>query len=406
MRVAFLSVSAEFGGSESALWQLVRGIRRLRPATECVVVVPREGTLSARVREAGGTVRVVPMPDALASFGERSLRGASAVARRSAALLSAVGAVAPYQRALQSALSEIDPDVIHTNGFKMHVLGSRAAPRGAAVVWHLHEFVSNRPFSRRLLRHHAPRAAAIVANSQSVAEDARRALGNAAPVSHVYNAVDLTECSPSGPSADLDAVSGLPPAAAGTIRVGLVATFACWKGHETFLRALRDVTAPVRGYIVGGPIYDTAGSQHTIEELRGLAASLGVADRVGFTGFVDRPATAMRALDIVVHASTDPEPFGLVIAEGLACGRAVIASAAGGAAELIDDGADAVAVAPGDGAALARAIDRLAGDASLRGRLGAAARASALRRFDPDLFTRAFLDVYERVAAGARTMAT
>ena len=72
MRVVFLSVSAGFGGSESALWQLVRGIRRLAPAVECVVIVPREGALSTRVRDAGGTVRVVSMPEAFASFGEWS----------------------------------------------------------------------------------------------------------------------------------------------------------------------------------------------------------------------------------------------------------------------------------------------------------------------------------------------
>jgi len=402
MRVAFLSVSAGFGGSESALWQLVRGIRRLAPATECVVIVPSDGTLSERVREAGGTVRVVPMPDALRAFGEWSLRGASA-ARRSAALLTAVSAVGPYQRVLEAALDDIDPDVIHTNGFKMHVLGSRAAPRGTAVVWHLHEFVSPRPLSRRLLRHHASHAAAIVANSDSVAADARHALGDAARVMRVYNAVDLEEFSPCGVAADLDALSGLAAAAPGTIRVGLVATFARWKGHETFLRALCAVTAPVRAYIVGGPMYDTAGSQYAIDELRAIAASLGLADRVGFTGFVARPAAVMRALDIVVHASTDPEPFGLAIAEGLACGRPVIVSGGGGAAELIEDGRDALSVAPGDSAALAAAINRLASDASIRERLGAAGRATAVRRFDPDAFTRAFLDVYQRVAPGART---
>jgi glycosyltransferase involved in cell wall biosynthesis len=406
MRIAFLSVSAEFGGSESALWQLVRGIRRLTPAAECVVIVPREGTLSARVRDVGASVRVVPMPESLASFGEWSLRGATAVARRSAALLAGVRAVAPYQRALHAVLGDVDPDVVHTNGFKMHVLGSRAAPRGAAVVWHLHEFVSNRPLSRRLLRHHAPRASAIVANSRSVADDARRALGDPAPVTHVHNAVDLLEFSPSGFTADLDAMCGIPAAPPGTIRVGLVATFARWKGHESYLRALAGVTTPVRAYVIGSPMYDTAGSQHTLEELRGISASLGLADRVGFTGFVPRPAAAMRALDIVVHASTEPEPFGLVIAEALACGKAVIVSAAGGAAELVADGMDAVTVAPGDTAALTRAIERLAGDPLMRAQIGAAGRASAVRRFDPDVFTRAFLDIYDRVAFGARTVTT
>jgi len=406
VRIAFLSVSAAFGGSESVLWQLVRGMRRLARAPDCTAIVPREGVLAQRLREIGAAVRVLPMPAGLASFGEWSLRGASA-AKKGAAMLSAAAWTGPYQRALQSLLTEIDPDVIHTNGFKLHVLGSRAAPRGSAVVWHLHDYLSNRPLSRRLLRHHVSRTAAVVANSRSVAEDAQSVLGGAAHVTAVYNAVDLVEFSSSGPAADLDALSGLTPAAAGAVRVGLVATFARWKGHETFLRALALVrTTPIRAYIVGGAVYDTAASQYTIDELRAMAQSLGVAGRVGFTGFVDRPAEAMRALDIVVHASTDPEPFGLVVAEGLAAGRAVIVSAAGGAAELVQPDVDALTCTPGDVPALARSIDRLAGDAPLRARLGTAARATAERRFDADLFTHAFLDVYERVAPRSGPVAT
>jgi glycosyltransferase involved in cell wall biosynthesis len=116
---------------------------------------------------------------------------------------------------------------------------------------------------------------------------------------------------------------------------------------------------------------------------------------VGLTGFIDRPAAAMRALDVVVHSSTQPEPFGLVIAEGQAAGRAVIVSAAGGAHELVTDGVDALTHVPGDAAGLARSIERLVTDSALRARLGIAARQSAVRRFDPDLFTRAFIDVYQ-----------
>jgi glycosyltransferase involved in cell wall biosynthesis len=403
MRVAFLSVSAEFGGSESALWQLVRGVRRLSPDTSCALVVPREGQLAARVRETGADVHVLPMPDALSSFGEWSIRGASAMAKRSAAMISAVTAASSYQRALQALLADIDPDVVHTNGFKMHVLGTRAAPPDAAAVWHLHEYLSRRPLSRRLLRLHVSRAARVVANSRSVAADARTALGTNAPVTSVYNAVDLTEFSPEGPAIDLDALCGLPPAPPGTVRVGLVATFARWKGHETFLRAVAAAGTGIRAYVIGGPVYDTVGSQHTIDELRARARSLGVSGRIGFTGFLPRPARAMRALDVVVHASTEPEPFGLVIAEGLACGRAVIVSAAGGAAELVEHGVDALTCAPDDAAALADAIATLASDADLRSRLGSAARNTAVRRFDPDVFARAFLEIYDRAAARTGT---
>ena len=406
MRIAFLSVSGGMGGSEASLVELVRGVRRLSPGAKPVVVVPVEGALAVRIRDLGADVRVLPMPDALAKFGESSLRGmSSTIARRGAALVGAAAAIATYQRALASLLSDLTPDVIHTNGFKMHVFGTRAAPAGVPIVWHIHEYVSRRPLTRRLLRYHLSRASAIVANSRSVAADVSSALGAGAPVTSIYNAVNLDEFSPAGPVADLDAHAQLPPAAPGTIRVGLVATFSRWKGHETFLRAIASMgSAPIRAFIVGGAMYDTAGSQYTLAELRSMTAAMGLGGRVGFTGFIERPADVMRALDVVVHASTEPEPFGLVIAEGLACARAVVVSAAGGAAELVEDDVDALTVPPGDAAALARALTRCAHDAALRARLGTAGRRTALRRFDPDVFAREFLEVYERVSHRAPTV--
>src|SRR5207253_364632 len=111
-----------------------------------------------------------------------------------------------------------------------------------------------------------------------------------------------------------------PPSDA--LRVGLVATMGRYKGHDVFLRAialLRDV--PIAAYVVGGPIYEPVGSQVDIADLARLARQLGIEHVVRFTGFVIDPAAAMRALDVVVHATTRPEPFGLVIAEGMASGK-------------------------------------------------------------------------------------
>lgn len=115
----------------------------------------------------------------------------------------------------------------------------------------------------------------------------------------VHNAVDLERFNPRGPLLDLDALSGLLPAANRTVRVGLVATMARWKGHEVFLRALSMLPKdlPVRGYVIGGPIYATQGSQYSLDELRSLASGLGLNGKVAFTGYVDDSAPAMRALD-------------------------------------------------------------------------------------------------------------
>jgi glycosyltransferase involved in cell wall biosynthesis len=382
------------------LLQLVRGIRSLEPGWPLDVIVPREGPLARRARDAGAEAHVLPLPASLARLGEARMRGGAGIARQGAAFLTAAGSIGGYTRSLGRLLDRLSVDLVHTNGFKLHVLGTRAA-RHVPVVWHLHEYVSGRPVSRALLKRHVGGVAAIVANSHSVAADLNEVFGAGAPITTIYNAVDLDEFSPQGPIADLDRLAGLPPADPGTLRVGLMATFGRWKGHEPFLRALQRLPAKtqVRGYVIGAPLYDTAGSQYSLEELRALADDVGVAGRVGFTGFAERPASLLRALDVVVHASTQPEPFGLVIAEAMACGRAVVVSAAGGAAELIEDGVDALTHPPGDVDALAAVIARAAADTDLRRRLGQQARQSAEQRFDGDRFARGFIDVYSRAHA-------
>jgi glycosyltransferase involved in cell wall biosynthesis len=167
-----------------------------------------------------------------------------------------------------------------------------------------------------------------------------------------------------------------------------------------FLRALAqlDPSLPVRAYIVGGAVYDTAGSQYSLEELRRMTREAGLEDRVAFTGFVPRTAPVLRGLDVVVHASTQPEPFGLAIAEAMACGCAVVVSDAGGAAEIVDAGTNAISHPPGDARARSRALAELAADPARRAQLGRAARTAAVERFDAASFAASFARVYESVA--------
>jgi glycosyltransferase involved in cell wall biosynthesis len=178
-----------------------------------------------------------------------------------------------------------------------------------------------------------------------------------------------------------------------------VATLARWKGHEVFLDALATLrgTGRVRGYVIGGPIYQTDASQFSLPELRALAAARGLGDTIGFTGRIDDVPAALRALDIVVHASVEPEPFGLAIAEAMATGRPVIASRAGGAAEIAEAGA--LFHSPGNASELAQVIAQLAGDAALRVSLGVAGRRAALRLFGRQRLSDALVPLYESLAA-------
>ena len=402
MKVVFLSTTAHPGGAERVLLDLAASLRAAHPGWALHLLSAAEGPVLAQARALGVTAEALPFPAALRSLGDAGMEdagGRGALALRAAAALPGAAAWALRRRRRLRALA---PDVVHTHGFTVHVLGALALPRGARLVWHVHDFVSSRAVMASLLRRAAPRCAAAVAVSGSVAADVREACGPGLRVTTVRNAVDLGRFTPEGARLDLDALSGLAPAPPGTVRVGLVATMGRWKGHAAFLRAVASLPPelPFRAYVVGGGIYRTAGSEVSVDALRALAAELGIGGRVGFTGFVDDSAAAMRALDVVVHASTQPEPFGLVIAEAMACGRAVVASAAGGAAEIASHGVDALCVAPGSVEPLSEAIRRLVQDAGLRARLGEAGREKALREFDRARLAAEVAPLYRSLVEG------
>ncbi len=401
MKIAYLDPTAQGGGAERILFEILAAVRAARPDWPLHVTFGAAGPMVLRIRALGVSTAVLPFPPSLARLGDAQLgpngnRRGTGMARLLQKMLRAAPATAAYLVALRRTLAQFAPDLVHANGLKMDLLGLWARPRGTPVLWHVHDDVARRPMMARLMRLNSGACAGAVANSKSVAEWLRTVCGDRLRVFAVYNAVDLGRFSPLGRRLDLDALAGLHPAPAGTVRVGLVATMARWKGHEVFLRALSALpaTLPIRGYIVGGPIYQTDDSQYSVEELRAIASTVGVSDRVGFTGFVDDSAAAMRTLDIVVHASTQPEPFGLVIAEAMACEKAVIVSEAGGAAEIVSVGTDVLSHRPGDAAALARAIVAFATDARLRSRFGRAARASAEQKFDRARLADELIPIY------------
>jgi glycosyltransferase involved in cell wall biosynthesis len=398
--ILFLSPTGQMGGAEAALHEMLAGLRDAHPSWSLHLVVASDGPLVERAETLGVSVDVLPFPPVLASLGDWAVgRDVASMAKLLVRCVAATGPGLVYLRRLRQLLRVHAPTVIHSNGLKMHVLAAWGKPRGTPLVWHFHDFAARRSLTSRLLRRSMHQCSAIVANSRSVAEDARHVCGQALPIHAVWNAVDLGRFSPDGPKVDLDGLAQLPRAD-DTVRVGLVATFARWKGHETFLEALSLIptTVPLRGYIVGGPIYETAGSQVALGDLRERAETLGLGSRVGFTGFVPDASSAIRALDIVVHASTDPEPFGLVIAEAMACGRAVVASHAGGAIELTNACEHAATHAPGDARGLAKRIEELASDAALRARLGASGRATAERCFTRSRMACELTPIYQELA--------
>jgi glycosyltransferase involved in cell wall biosynthesis len=101
----------------------------------------------------------------------------------------------------------------------------------------------------------------------------------------------------------------------------------------------------------------------------------------------------------IIDETGDREGLPVSILEAAASGVPVVASDVGGISDFVEDGVTGLLVPPGDATALARAIQRLAGDAALAGNVAVAARARVERGFSWDSVSDRFDTIYRRLLA-------
>ena len=165
------------------------------------------------------------------------------------------------------------------------------------------------------------------------------------------------------------------------------------KGADLLLRLLPLLRQPYRVDLVG------EGKDHAL--LVALASSLGVADRVEFSGWSPTPEEKMAVADLAVFPFRWQEPFGLVVAECAAAGLPVAAFAQGGVAESLVHGETGLLAAPGDLAELAGHCDRLLGDAALRQQMGQRGREWVRSKFSQEQVLVGYKALLTRIAAAS-----
>jgi glycosyltransferase involved in cell wall biosynthesis len=184
--------------------------------------------------------------------------------------------------------------------------------------------------------------------------------------------------------------------------VGIVGRLQPWKGQDRLLRAqalLRDRGYPFHLVVVGGDSYEL--SPDYAASLPGVIADLGLGGAVTMTGEVPDPTPYLTHFDVLVNAS-DPEPFGIVLLEGMAAGVAVVAVNSGGPPDFIEDRRTGMLARSGDPEALAAALLPLVSSAALRAELGRAGREQFLRDYTDVALRKRFFAALESFAQTSR----
>lgn len=397
MRIVFINPVGALGGGERSLIDLLFALRHENPLLAVELLVLGPGPLVDLARELGFEVHLLALPVDLQRLGDSFLSKEnpgnliSKIYKWFKILLQAF----TFGLTLRKVLKRLDPTIIHSNGIKAHILSALCAPKSARLIWHIRDYIGSRRLAGRLLALLRYRVHTLIAISHSIEEDLRRSLPNT-PCRVVYNGIDCQHFVP---------IKGANPAKK-TLTVGLPATYAKWKGHEVFISAAKHLVdmnkhSHLRFVILGGSLYATDHSQYTLRELKDLCHVHQVSNIVELHDFALDPLDALRAMDIIVNASTKPEPFGRTIVEGMALEKVVIGTAHGGATELITNGVNGLLVAPGDPHALAKAISALSNDETLRRDLGLSGRKTVVERFNRLTLGKQMLAIYAATKTAA-----
>jgi glycosyltransferase involved in cell wall biosynthesis len=398
---------AEFstGGSIESLLTLIGGLdKQIFRATILFDTMP-EPSVCERINAAGGAVLSIhayaPDTGAREQLSKYNLQAKvrRVFGRRIERLYESLKYILYFfrfrysnYRALCRQIREIDPDLVHLNtGVATDTPGQLAARRcRVPAVCHVRDFDNVTSLSYVASRS----VRAFICISSAVSE---HLIGfNIEPERCIVvpNAVDLQRfnevTTPTGHIREeygWDATDKV---------IALVGRVVSWKGQDYFIRAIAEARASdasIRGLIVGSG-ESSPESNAYVARLISLISELGLDESVSLTGYRSDIPSIMKDADIVICASSSPEPFGRVIIESMALGTPVIATNAGGATDIISDGETGLLVAIKDSGAMAQAISRLGNDFDLRERLRTAALRAVSDRYTSQKHAERISDIY------------
>ena len=360
MKILFLDQSGNLGGAELCLLDLAEFYR-----DSCIVGLFADGSFRKALDDRHISVSIL-------STQQVKIRKDSNFWQS----IGSVGQIIP----LISKVVQLsrDRDLIYANTQKALVVGAIASfMTGKPLIYHLHDILSTEHFSRTNLQiavFFANRASLVIANSQATKTAFIAAGGKEQLVRVVYNGFELKKYENNSIASELKEQLNFKD----RYVIGHFSRLSPWKGQHILIEALTRCPQAT-AILVGDALF---GEDEYVEELHQQVKLLGLSDRVHFLGFRTDIPELMSMCDLIVHTSTAAEPFGRVIVEAMLCGKPIVASAAGGAMELIENNHTGWLTTPGDISQLAEIINQCSQQPSKTKKIADAGKIAAIQRFE------------------------
>lgn len=364
MRILQISSAASFGGGERYVADLTNSLHQR--GHDVYLAVRSRSPLIDHVRLPQARIKTLPLRNALD---------------------------VPSAHELARIVRRHEIEVVHAHMARDYSLASYAARRNQTkfVVTRHVLFPLNRLHRQTLARAHR-----VIAVSNAVARELRNArLTNDSRIVVVHNGIDMERFARVLEVFDRGEFlkdKGLP---ADCLLVGSIGELRTLKRHDDFIRAAALIAPkfPHAHFVLAG--VDASNTGEVRQQLEGLVSKLRLADRFHFLGWLDDAEKLLAALDVFVSAS-ETESFGLAIAEAMAAGTAVVATATDGAQEVVDDRNTGVLVPIGDIERLAESIATLLKHEAQRKEIGRRAQETVAAKFS----LRRMVDEIEAIYAG------
>lgn len=405
-RVLYVDTAPSAGGSVISLYELLRNLDRSRYEPIVLAYTPHAfvskfGTLGLDVVVwdvyAAQDHRPAWVVDTRGSAPARWLRQrswGSTLYHAFGFAMMLVRRVWPRARALRRIIEQKKINLVHTNIRVGHdregIIAAKLA--GVPCVCHIRDLEQLNWFDRKLARTvdsfiYISEAVQKKHLQSGVAREKGRVVYNAVDNAAFAGTLDVVRARQSLRLTDDD------------LAVGIVGRLERWKGQDIFLRAMalvREAVPRAKGVVIGEPVpYDLDYNRL----LRALCEELGLSEHVIFSGFRQDMPAVMSVLDVVVLASTSPEPFGRVLIEAMAAGKPVVATSGGATREIVEDGTHGLLVPPGDARELAEAIIRVLSDRDMAAAMGKQGRARVREQFNMRQLVDGVQAIYDELLA-------